>query len=334
MLSLFFYDPTEKDPLSSVRGIGRYLKVLREAFPGARFSSELSQASKYDIFFNPFCNITQPPLLMRRVAKRQIVVIHDVIPLLYPKHFPLGIKGSLNVFLHKTALRSYDIVLTDSEKSKKDIIQFLNIRPEKISVIYPALSQEFFGPSKKTTSEFTPPEKYCIYVGDATWNKNLVALAQSVIISDLSCICVGQVFSRDNKSVSHPWQEELKRFLTVVRDNPQFIFPGFISDPTLRDLYKNAVCNLLVSRDEGFGYSYFEAASQDTPSVLSDIPVLRETAGKTALFAPYNDPEAIADQILRFAKDPILRNRMGALAKKNTQKASLAVFKKSLQAAF
>lgn len=330
MPRVYVYDPTALDSLSSVRGVGRYLQILKESLPNATFGTDFSKASNHEIFINPFFNVASGPLIKSRIARRQIAVIHDVIPLLYPEHFPLGIRGKFNLALNKASLRLYDQIITDSQKSKNDLVRVLKIKPEKIQVLYPAVSKAFFNPTTANHQEIKVPDKYCLYVGDATWNKNLVTTAQAVIISDLPCVFVGKIFVQESRPLTHPWQSELRRFLTVTKDNPQFIFPGFITDEALTTLYKNAVCNILISRDEGFGYSYFEAASQKTPSILSSIPVFKETARNTALFVPVDDAEAVADAIVKLSKNNALRKKLGQAAEKNTKKASPEEFKKSL----
>ena len=143
---VFVYDPTASDKLSSVRGIGRYLQILKENFEGEfEFVSDLSSIIHHQesIFINPFLNFLQPPLTLRRIAKKQIAVIHDLIPLKYPSHYPAGIKGSLYIFLNKLTLKNYDLIITDSEASKLDIINILGIQENKIKVIYPCLPKVF-----------------------------------------------------------------------------------------------------------------------------------------------------------------------------------------------
>ena len=117
MNKVFVYDPTLKDKQSSVRGIGRYLQILKENFADEfEFVSNLSSRiyNPRSIFVNPFFNFLQPPLTFRRIARKQIAVIHDLIPLKYPAHFPAGIKGSIYILSNKLALKNYDLIITDS----------------------------------------------------------------------------------------------------------------------------------------------------------------------------------------------------------------------------
>ena len=58
---VFVYDPTASDTQSAVRGIGRYLQILKENFPDWTFSSSLTPnpSSLTPIFINPFFNFLQ-----------------------------------------------------------------------------------------------------------------------------------------------------------------------------------------------------------------------------------------------------------------------------------
>lgn len=362
--SVYVYDPTAHDPLSQVRGIGRYLQILKENFSSNMiFTDNLRRISADSILINPFFNFLKQPLLMTRLAKKQIAVIHDLIPLKYPDHFPAGIKGRLNIFLNKLALKNYDLIITDSQTSKKDIVQILNQPEEKTKVIYPCLPKIFFRSKvedlKSKVYNNTIYEilntKYCLYVGDATWNKNLVNLAKALKIINLPCIFVGKVFSnvvggerrgaptsradklaseagagaRQDPPLYDPWKREFNQFLELAKNDKRFIFAGYIPDDQLIELYKHAKLNILVSRDEGFGFSYFEAAFQSCPSVLSNIPVLKETASDTALFCDPENPNDIADKIGELYFNEDLRKKLGEKAKQRLKNFSSTNFKKS-----
>lgn len=301
--SVYVFDPTSTDDQSRVRGVGRYLQLLRENFEGIwNFDLRPSTFDKKSDFvlIHPFFNLlqNQPPELTKRIAKKQIAVIHDLIPLKYPKHFPIGIKGKFLIFQNKRILKHYDLVVTDSQESKKDIVQMLQIKEDRVKVIHPSLPHVF---GEKPTKQplrlpFQLPQKFCLYVGDATWNKNLVLLARAVKRANVTCVIVGKVFI-NNQSLDHPWQKELREFFEEVRGDKRFLFTGFISDNDLIKLYSQTRLNILLSQDEGFGFSFLEASSQGCPSVLTDIPVFREIAGDSALFTSKLDPTEAANRI-------------------------------------
>lgn len=329
MAHVYVFDPTATDELSRVRGIGRYLQLMREALPEATFTDSLRTLEQDAVLVNPFFNLTQSPRITKRYCKTQIAVIHDLIPLKYPKQFPLGIKGTINVFLNRSTIKNYDYIVTDSEASKKDIISMLRVSPDRVTVIYPPIPESFFESTNDAaiiSKLKIENSKFTLYVGDATWNKNLVNIAKAVQKENITAVFVGKVFT--TQELSHPWQREVREFMSIVKDDKRFIFPGFVSDEELRALYKHALCNLLVSRDEGFGFSYFEAAAQETPSVLANKPIFQETARDTAVFVNPDDPLDIAAGISRFAGDPKLRKSCGEAAYKRVKTFNLVSFKK------
>jgi len=352
---VFVYDPTASDKLSSVRGIGRYLQILKENFSDDfEFVSQIENWKlkiENSVFINPFFNFLQPPLTFRRIASKQIAVIHDLIPLKYPAHFPAGIKGSIYILLNKLVLKNYDLIITDSEASKHDIMEKLQVKSYKIKVIYPCLTKGFL--NYETTPYSLLPTPYCIYVGDATWNKNLVNLARAIKIANVTCVFVGKVFQdrsedirferlgippkgegfhrsekRGIERLSHPWQKELKEFYELTKDDKRFIFAGFLPDSDLIKLYQQAELNILPSRNEGFGFSYLEAAQFSCPSVLSDISVLKEISGENALFADPENPQELAEKIGEIYFNKNLRNKIGLKAKKRAEYFSSKIFKK------
>jgi len=417
MTQVLCFDPTSLDKQSQVRGVGRYLQILKENFPEWIFSNML-HVRRYTLhaFINPFFNFLQKPVTLKRIAKKQIAVIHDLIPLKYPSKFPAGIRGNFNIFLNKLALKSYDLIVTDSEASKKDIIQILKIPEKKVKVVYPCLPKIFKKELKSQNSKVkTEPQNFkteknnkedkkfldlscsfvrqladcdlsfelsnfCLYVGDATWNKNLVNLAQAIKIANVTCVFVGKVFDffslpkdnkifaasqlsdqvsepshldsrrRDERTVpcqfrqgmrvdlarkfslspfSHPWQKELKEFFQLIKDDKRFIFLGYVSDEDLIQLYQQASLNILPSRDEGFGFSYLEAASQQCPSVLSNIPVFREIANDTSLFANPKNPNDLSDKIIQLYFDKNYQKNLGEKASKRARFFSCNQFKTS-----
>lgn len=337
MNKVFVYDPTSMDKLSSVRGIGRYLQILKENFPSWRFTNNLKEVKSYQnsVFINPFFNFLQPPLVLKRIAKKQIAVIHDLIPLKYPSHFPAGLKGSINIFLNKLAVaNNYDIIVTDSEASKKDIINILNINENKIKVIYPCLPKTFANKNSLDKNQYPVPEfKYCLYVGDATWNKNLVNLAKAIKTINITCLFVGNIFEEKNrqqvKLSNNKWLLEYKEFLNEVKNDKRFVFVGFVNDFDLIKLYQQAVLNILPSRDEGFGFSYLEAAQNNCPSVLSNIPVLKEISGGNALFANETSFNDLADKIGELYFNNEIRSAYTNKAKKQSSFFSPEKFKKN-----
>lgn len=388
MKTIAIFDPTADDQQSKVRGIGRYFQTLKETLndqsipQGNRevsayaespvnsgeelyfnFLSDPKKLRKEMILLNPFFNPVQPPLFKKKVAHKQIAVIHDLIPLKYKKNYPTGLKGWWYNRLNKAAIKKYDRIVTDSDCSKQDIMRIYEVPAEKIVVIYPTVTRLFL--PHLDTSEESPahhhpfhkeqnaiiPEftrlplqlitkneqikqlkDFAIYVGDATWNKNLPNLARAIKMTNIPCVFVGKVFGEKdatNLSVKpHPWQEPLYEFLRLAQNDPRFIFPGFVSDIELELLYNNAKLNVLISYDEGFGYSFAEAGYMSTPSVLADRPIFHEIAGDAAIFVNPQDPKEIAQQMSELFYDKVRHQKLSIRAFDRAQRYNPRAFQK------
>src|SRR5579872_4567433 len=69
-------------------------------------------------YFDPFF-LTLPKFKKTKT----IVTVYDLIPLIYPKFFPSGLKGKLRWMLQKKRLTNIDNIITISNASKKDLIK-------------------------------------------------------------------------------------------------------------------------------------------------------------------------------------------------------------------
>ena len=356
----YVLDPTATDTQSAVRGVGRYMQTLRDNFwqlqaeqyddaTGLQnavfaFVNDYSQVPPDAILINPFYNIFQKPLKYSRLARKQITVIHDLIPIKYKKNFPVGLKGTFFKYVNWWLLKYTDLIVTDSEASKKDIMFFLKIPESKIRVIYPTVPKiflphldaheesvkhhhPFHKEGDKDVPEFSelperqagvehiigPIKDYILYVGDGSWNKNLPTLAQAIQKVNIPLVCVCNVFANREaflKTKPHPWQLSLYSFIKMTWSQPLFIFPGFVSDIDLLLLYKHARMNIMPSIDEGFGLPFIEAGYMSTPSVLADIPVFREIAHSAAIYANPHDPASLAQKINELYFDNVRQEKM------------------------
>lgn len=102
-----------------------------------------------------------------------------------------------------------------------------------------------------------------------------------------------------------------------VPDAPGLIRVGPLRDRArLLDYYRQADVFILPTLYDSFGFVFCEAMSQGLPCIGSDFNAVPEliTQGVTGYLAPRNDPQAWADRILEFYRDPANRLRMGQAA--------------------
>jgi glycosyltransferase involved in cell wall biosynthesis len=90
------------------------------------------------------------------------------------------------------------------------------------------------------------------------------------------------------------------------------VFWGQVPLETKRDLLQRAHVLAMTSVREGWGLTVGEAAGVGTPSVVYDVPGLRDSTihEQTGMICPDNSPEALARAMARMKADPKLYGRL------------------------
>lgn len=285
----------------SKRGIGSYTASLKEALEKSKskvqiVNYEKSSNAKADLVHYPYFDLFFHTLPIKKDIKR-LVTIHDIIPLVFPEHFPSGIKGKLNLFLQKAALKNTDLVLCDSKSSKNDIVNILSYPEEKIRVVYLAPDKEFkkleSKNTKKVSTKYKLPENFVLYVGDVNWNKNIKGLLEAIKISKTSLVMVGTAMENQNI----PEVIEINRLIDSLGIGGNVIITGFIPKDDLVALYNLAAVTLAPSFYEGFGFPVLESMACGTPVVCSNNSSLSEISGGLTTYCNPRDPADIANKI-------------------------------------
>jgi len=290
------------------RGIGVYTRNLIESLKKDK-NIKLVDKQEADIhhypYFDLFFNTLNPD-----AKKPTVVTIHDVIPLIYPRHYPAGLKGMIRFFKQKGTLKRIQAIITDSETSKKDIVRFLNVPQEKINVIHLGPNTQFrkveVGRWKmEIQKKYGVPDKFILYVGDVNYNKNTEGLIKAVSLLKTKNIClvlVGRAFQGDSIEAKHTLQliEELN-----LKD--KVIMPGFVPDEDLVKIYNLATVYCQPSFYEGFGLPVLEAMACGVPVIAAKTQALIEIAEGKAYFFDPKDFQEIANGLDAVLSDTGLR---------------------------
>ncbi len=296
------------------RGIGYYTSHLLEALKQdgsvtIRDFTHLAETIDAQVIHYPWFDLFFHTLPIKRKLPT-IITIHDVIPLLFPEHFPVGFRGRLNFAIQKMALRSCRYIITDSEVSRKDIIKHLKVSDKKIAVIPLAADNQFRVLNNDTNllhikRRYRLPDKFLLYVGDANWVKNLPFLIEGFRnllklpgLEDIKLVLVGGVFLKDVQNIDHPELRSLKRVNELIKQyglETNIIRPGQIEEDELVVFYNLATIYVQPSLYEGFGLPVLQAFASGTPVVSSDRGSLTEVGGRAAVyFDPTNMKQFIS----------------------------------------
>lgn len=293
------------------RGIGTYTRNLIESLEERKDVeiqefSQISEVRNVDLIHLPFVDLFQRTLPPKKKLPT-VVTVYDTIPLIFPEHYPPGLRGKINLFFQKKALRDVDAVITISNTSKNDIVKYLGVQPLSIYPIYLAPANCFrVIKDKKFLDELVKkyllPEKFAIYMGSVNWNKNLINLTQACVDEEIDLVLVGKDFE-DRSNLDHPERKSYAEFLQKFTDNPRVHILGFISEEELVGIINLAGATLLPSFYEGFGLPILESQICGTPVITSNISSMPEVAGKGALLVDPYDVDRIRSAIRKIFDD-------------------------------
>jgi len=312
-----------------VRGVGFYLRNLKEALYKSekdnsfQYFGSVSEVSEADIvhfpYFDPFSRVIPFNLPLSTV-----VTIHDLIPIKFAKHFPVGLRGNLNWRINKFQMKKLAAIITDSISSKRDIVKYLSYPANKIHVVYLAADKKF-NPHKlsqdrvkELSGKYNLPEKFVLYVGDVTWNKNLPRLVEACINKNVPLVMVGKALSERDYDHSHPWNKDLVEVQKLISSSKNIQSIGFVEDNDLVDLYSFATVFVMPSLYEGFGLPIIEAMQSGTPVVTSKEGSLVEVGGEAVKYVDAYDMEDMGQGIAEVFNSQSLQE---GLCKKGLEQA-------------
>lgn len=240
--------------------------------------------------------------------KKKVVSVHDLIPFKYKK------KLKKNLFLLKysfSKLYKFDLILTPSLNTKKDLMKYYNIDPCKIiNLSYPPVVQvRVLKKSKKEIcNKFNLPEREKkILVFDTIFYKNFnysLKIFKNVKkkYHNLKLIKIGNFTNINNINLN-------KDILELVN----------LTNKDINEIYN--ICDLLLfpSIYEGFGLPCLELMKLGKPIVTSDCGSLKEFVNKNCYFN-LKEKKKIENHILRLIKYKNFYNKH--------EKISLSQYKK------
>lgn len=249
------------------------------------------------------------PFGIHKMSLKKVVVIHDLIFLRYPELYPMT-----DTFFYKRktkyACDYADHIITASEQTRQDVIDFYGIDAGKITVLYPCSDAKFYRQEAEDSSSFFKTEKdYVISIGAITPRKNLLKTIQAMKLvhsrHDLDLVVIGTATGLGRK-----YLETIRNFIHRNNMTDRVHFLGNVPYHFVPDLCRKAKLMVYPSQFEGFGMPIVEGLFSKIPVITSKGGVFPEAAGDSALYVDPDHPEQIAEAMNEILESVELRNKM------------------------
>ena len=219
--------------------------------------------------------------------------------------YPFADTVYMKAMMRRTARRAAHIVAI-SEATKRDAVEILTVPEDKISVVYPAVSDAFRVINSPEALDAVRkrlglPEQFLFFAGSLTPRKNLARLlmAFAKVKSDIPHGVV----------VTGALSYGIRDFHRLVADmQDRLVVLGKVPPQDLPAIYNLAALYAHVSLYEGFGLTVVEAQACGTAVLNSTASCMPEVGGPGALYVDPLDVDCIADGILRLVQDEALRD--------------------------
>lgn len=314
-IEFFLFTPKSSSNLIFAENLPENFKVVESTSilkPYWRSFSIAKDILNYKIqLFHGLSN--ELPFSLKNKDLKTTVTIHDLLYLRLPNLYPILDR---NIYAHK-AKRACDIadkIIATSEATKRDLMEFLNIKPENIEVVYQSCGENFFTQfSKKEKDDireqFSLPEKFILSTGTLETRKNhrIIIEALSLIRPSerLPLVLVGQDKNMAKELISLAKKRNVT--LLLLHNVPNSLMPL---------IYQSASLFVYPSIYEGFGIPVLEAMASKVPVITTEKTSMEEIILDKETLISHTNQEALAEKIEQF-----LVNNLSVMLEKNYERA-------------
>ena len=274
-----------------------------------------------------FFNYIVPPF----VSGKKVVTVHDMVY----KAFPDTVRGRTKFMLNmglKRSMRRADIIVTDSEFSKEEILKYFPQHKRKIRVVPCGVDLERFKPCtdleriSKVKSSLGIEGDYFLYVGTIEPRKNLRRLiaAYAAFVKK-----VGENSPKLVLAGGKGWLDgEIYASVRKPGLEGKVLFTEYVPAGDMTPLMCGALAFVFPSLYEGFGMPPLEAMACGAPVLTTNAASLPEVVGDCAVICDAYSVKSIAQGLYRLYSDKDLRAQ---LSRKGIERAKGFTWERSAQ---
>lgn len=208
--------------------------------------------------------------------------------------------------------------LTISEWSRRNLVEMLGLRPERIYVSPGAPAAIFEPPEDPSRSErvleslgIAAGTPYFLYVGGRNPHKNLPRTLAAFARLTEAAPAVRFVMAGDDATDSfHAEGRLVEQRIASLGLGGRVVSVGFVPDETLRHLYAKTLAVVLTSLEEGLGFPALEGAACGAPCIATLRSPLPELLAGGGVFVHPESEDEIAGAFRHLLDHPAGRRAM------------------------
>lgn len=250
----------------------------------------------------------EPNFVLQPFNGIAVPTIHDIAYIRRPE---FHLKSRIDQLTQQVplSLQRADHVITVSETSRQDIIDYYKVAEEDISIVNPGVSAEFYPRNaeqkKSIRQKYNLPENYILSLGTLEPRKNLAGLMKAYaalpksLRKNYPLVLVG----------GQGWlNEQFDQELTGLQKAGELISLGYVPQIDLPGLVSAATLMAYLSHYEGFGMPVIESLASGTAVITSRGTSMEEIAKGSAYLVSSNNLEEIVDGIETLLNNDTLRH--------------------------
>lgn len=261
-----------------------FLKKIKSLWRMWLVSNEIKK-EKLDIFHGLSGEI---PIGSSRYTNT-IVTIHDLIFMRFP-HLYSFFDKNIHYYKFLYAAKKSKHIIAISEQTKQDIVKFLKVPEEKISVVYQgchkAFKEEISEEVLKNVKEkYALPQKFVLCVGAIEERKNALEIVKAIKEIDIPLVLVGKKTKYFSKIEDFCRNHHLKNKVIVLENLPM---------QEIACVYRLATIFCYPSVFEGFGIPIIEALFSRVPVITSKGSCFAEAGGEHSIYVDIDENTSIS----------------------------------------
>lgn len=246
-----------------------------------------------------------------------VKTLYDLIPLIFaPDAMKTWPEAQKHVYQRQLlSFHQADAVLAISESARQDAITHIGLTPEKVLVVPCAVPPEFTPRDDRARidaclANYNIRSPYFLFCSGGGSNKNRERIVRA--------------FGKFRQMFDQPWPlvfvgpddggdvQSLKSVAwDIGLDRRDLLITGYVPDEDLVTLFAGAQGLVSPTLYEGFGLPAAQAMQAGVPVVAANTSSYPEVVGDAGILVDPYDVDAIAQALLRLARDPALRAELG-----------------------